>query len=229
MSNSVQDLQDPRPLIARLSHDSRNILQRAQGALERLRWRLPQQPEILALLARLQQAQDDLSLLMESARDLVQPVALDRQPHELSAVWRAAWGALGEERQRKGARLDECTEGVDLVCDLDRRRLTQAFRYLLQSALAACPEPARIAVTCRAADLDGRPALVVAVCDNGPVAAAEQLRHFFEPLAAPPARRHALGLAVARKIIEAHGGRVEARPAPDQGVETLVTLPRRNP
>jgi signal transduction histidine kinase len=69
----------------------------------------------------------------------------------------------------------------------------------------------------------------VALGDNGPGLSAEQRQHLFDPFAAPRTRRHGLGLALARKIITAHGGQVDLGPPTAAGVEVRVTLPRRKP
>jgi signal transduction histidine kinase len=220
---------DIAPLLSRLSHESRNILQRAQAALERLGWRAQDRPETLELLARVEQAHKDLSLLFEAARDLASPLALDRQAHDLAEIWRAAWAQLVADRPRARSALTEGPDSTDLRCEVDRSRLTLAFRNVLQSALAACPDPPHLTIGAAAVELGGRPAVRIALSDNGPALSPEQQQRLFDPFAAPPVRRHALGLALARKIFEAHGGQVGAGPAPGAGVEVLVTLPRSKP
>jgi signal transduction histidine kinase len=216
-------------LAAGLGHEGRNILQRGQAALERLRWRLQDRPEVLELLGRVQRAQDDQARLYETLRDYAAPLPLTRAPHDLTAVWREAWARLTAELPGRDARLAEECGAPDLVCEVDRGRLVQAFGHLLRSALLACAEPARLVIACREAALAGAPAVAVALIDNGPGLSAEQRQQLFEPFGGPRVRRCGLGLAVARKIVEAHGGHVAAGAAPGSGVEVLVTLPRRKP
>ena len=56
-----------------LAHESRNALQRGQACLERLTWKLQDQPEAHDLLVRLQQSQNDLIRLFEDVREFAAP------------------------------------------------------------------------------------------------------------------------------------------------------------
>jgi two-component system sensor kinase FixL len=122
--------------------------------------------------------------------------------------------------------VEETAEG-DLCCQVDRPRLTQAFRYLLHSALVSSSNPPHVTICCREGELAGEPAVEVSLRDQGPALSDEQRQQLFEPFAAPRPRRCGLGLAAARKIIEAHGGRIVAQPADGAGALVLITLPRR--
>jgi signal transduction histidine kinase len=131
----------------------------------------------------------------------------------------------------RDARLEEELEEADTVCPCDPFRLGQVFRNVLENALAACPDPVWVRVTCRDATLAGRPAVQVAVRDNGPGFAAEQRPHLFEPFHTTKVKGTGLGLAIVKRIVEAHGGQVAAGPpgadAPhSEGAEIVITLPR---
>jgi signal transduction histidine kinase len=71
----------------------------------------------------------------------------------------------------------------------------------------------------------------VEVADDGPGFAPEDLAHVFEPLFRGDRARAAatggagLGLAIARRLVHAHGGEVEAANGPTGGARVTVTLP----
>jgi len=71
-------------------------------------------------------------------------------------------------------------------------------------------------------------AKVLRVRDNGPGMDAERLGRIWSPFYTSKATGTGLGLALCRKVIEAHGGAIEASSTPGSGTEFLITLPRAN-
>jgi signal transduction histidine kinase len=115
---------------------------------------------------------------------------------------------------------------------VDPFRLEQVFRNVFENALAACRDPVEITVSCAPASLDGQPALRVAVRDNGPGLSAEQRQRIFEPFFTTKTKGTGLGMAIARRIVEAHGGQIgvgDPVAATGRGAEIVVTLPREHP
>jgi signal transduction histidine kinase len=212
-------------MAAGLAHEGRNALQRAQACLQRLRFRLEGQPECLDLLARMQAAQDDLHRLYEDVREYAAPIRLDARACDLRQVWREAWEELAPDRDGRQAELREEAGGVDLVCKADRYRLRQVFRNLLDNALAAGTQG--VVIRCSEAELEGHPAVQVAVCDDGPGFAPGQSSQLFEPFYTTRVHGTGLGLAICKRIVEAHGGRITAGSGTAPGAEVVVTLPRR--
>jgi signal transduction histidine kinase len=108
---------------------------------------------------------------------------------------------------------------------VDRFRTVQVFRNILENALAACPDPVEIRIACRSVEHAGRPALRVEVRDNGPGIAPEHQARIFEPFFTTKVKGIGLGMAIARRNVEAHGGTIEAKSTPGAGAEIAVTLP----
>jgi signal transduction histidine kinase len=104
--------------------------------------------------------------------------------------------------------------------------MEQVFRNVLENALAACRDPVEVTVTAAADTLDGQPALLVSVRDNGPGLNAEQRKRIFEPFYTTKTKGTGLGMAIAKRIVEAHGGRIAVGPGTGRGAEILLLLPR---
>jgi two-component system sensor histidine kinase BaeS len=67
----------------------------------------------------------------------------------------------------------------------------------------------------------------IAVADTGPGIAPDVLPHLFERFTRSPESPGAgLGLAIAKSLVVAHGGTIDARSEPGQGAEVRFTLPR---
>src|SRR5205807_635786 len=81
-------------MMAGLTHESRNAIQRSQACLERLMWKLHDRPEALDLVARAQRAQNDLLRLYEDVRSYAAPVRTAPAVCDLREVWRDAWERL---------------------------------------------------------------------------------------------------------------------------------------
>jgi two-component system, LuxR family, sensor kinase FixL len=236
-------------MVTGLAHESGNALARSQACLEMLALDVQDRPEALGLVTRVQNAQDHLRQLYEEVRGYAAPLRLDREVCDLGAVWRQAWTNLEVLRRGRQARLCERTGGVDLRCPVDPFRMQQVFRNVLENALAAGRDPLEVTVACSEATLDpGCPAVRVCVRDNGPGLTAEQRQRIFEPFFTTKTKGTGLGMAIAKRIVEAHGGQIAVGPeprsqesgggssltpdpcllTPGRGAEIVITLPRES-
>ena len=216
-------------IVAGLAHESRNALHRGQVCLEMLALEVEDRPEALRIIARLQQVQDDLHTLYEDLRGYAAPIHLERRVCDLSEIWRAAWEHLAPLREGREAMLREEIEGLDLHCAVDPFRLEQVFRNLLENSLAACRDPVEIAIHCTPWEVDGHPALRVVVRDHGPGLGPEQKQRLFEPFYTTKSKGTGLGMAITKRIVEAHGGRIAVGEDDGPGAEIILTLPRGTP
>jgi signal transduction histidine kinase len=70
--------------------------------------------------------------------------------------------------------------------------------------------------------------LQIAVRDNGPGLTAEQRQRIFEPFFTTKTKGPGLGMAIAQRIVEAHGGQIAVGENSGPGAEILLLLPRAN-
>ncbi len=212
--------------VTALAHEGRNTLQRADGCLGRLDLRLTDRPGERELVERTRVALRDLEQLFDDVRTYAAPIRLDRKPCDLGALWREVWAQVVAQSPGRDARLEEEPGAPDLGCEADPFRLRQVFANLFTNALEACPDPVRVAVSARAADVGGRPGLEVVVRDNGPGFAPEPLRRALEPFFTTKPKGTGLGLAIARRVVEAHGGGLTLV-SDGVGARLTLTLPTR--
>jgi signal transduction histidine kinase len=215
-------------MVTGLAHESRNALQRSQACLEMLVRRVGDRPEALDLTAGIQEAQDDLHRLYEEVRNYAAPILLERRPCPLREVLREAWGHL--EPQWRGRQVRLWEHGLRAPsCEADRFRLGQVFRNILDNALAACHDPVHIDVDWSEAEFDGERAVRVVVRDNGPGLTSEQRCNLFEPFFTTKTQGTGLGMAIAKRIVEAHGGGITVDGSEGPGGRIVITLPRGKP
>jgi signal transduction histidine kinase len=121
-----------------------------------------------------------------------------------------------------GVVLVTAVEGALPQAEIDPVRMREVLSNLLSNAIRYTPRGGTVRVG--ASSSDGR--VRVFVRDSGPGIAADALPHVFDRFYKSEESRGAgLGLAIAKSLVVAHGGEIEATSVPGQGAEMRVTLP----
>jgi signal transduction histidine kinase len=108
---------------------------------------------------------------------------------------------------------------------LDRIQISQVLVNLIRNALEAMQAiPASERRLEIATEHDRNEARVL-VRDHGTGLTVDMLRHLFEPFQTTKPHGMGVGLALCRNIIQAHGGRIAARPNVDRGTTFFFSLP----
>jgi two-component system, LuxR family, sensor kinase FixL len=213
-------------MMTALAHESRNALQRAQACLEMLELDLDGQPALLDLTRRTQSAVDELQRLYEEVRGYAAPLGLDLQETNLQTVWEEVWSHLTAGDNCRPVEFCSSCETAPLA-RVDPHRIAQVLRNILENSLAVLSsDGGTVTVTCTTGQLRGEPALRLSLHDTGPGLTAEQRARIFEPFFTTKARGTGLGMAIAQRIMEAHGGEIAVGPAAP-GTEIVLLLPCR--
>ncbi|HVC01159.1 MAG TPA: ATP-binding protein [Steroidobacteraceae bacterium] len=109
----------------------------------------------------------------------------------------------------------------------DRTRIRQILNNLLTNSFEALEgrEGARIAVETRLAQEGSKSVAIVIVGDNGPGFQRDLIGTIFDPYVTSKPKGTGLGLAIVKKIVEEHGGRIEADNWPTGGARVRIILP----
>lgn len=221
-----------RRFFADISHELRTPLTIIRGEAEvtRRATGLSQEAHRAALQRIVEQTRhltrliDDLLTL---ARADAKGLSLEREPVDLSGLLADIELEFQTAAQQHGLRLRRVDDGGELCVVGDAQRLRQVFVTLVENALRYSNPGGT--VTIRHTER-GRYA-VVAVEDEGIGIGPEDIERVFERFyRGANARRHSssgtgLGLAVARSIVEAHGGSIDVTSAPGAGATFSVLIP----
>ncbi len=200
-------------------------VQRSKACLEMLVMELENHPVALDLIAHVQRAQDDLQRLYEEVRQYAAPINLERDTCNVAALWRETWSNLAHTRTKGVIALNEQVE-TDPICRADYFALGQVIRNIFENAIQAAPPRSSVSVSCNAATLDGRSALRIDIRDTGPGMTPEQRARIFEPFFTTKSKGTGLGMAIAKRIVESHGGAIEVADHDGPGAEISILLPR---
>ncbi len=121
------------------------------------------------------------------------------------------------------ARLSLEVEEGPTVTEFDQRLLVRALRNLLENARRAAGSGGRVRVQIEPEP--ERNSIAVRVQDSGPGVDPKMLGRIFEPYFSTDDEGTGLGLPIARRIAEEHGGTLEARNHAEGGLEMTLRLP----
>ena len=153
---------------------------------------------------------------MEIARD----TTLRKEPLDLRAVVEETvlpYRRLLDE----SVRFKVVAEGADFLMAGDAGKLRTALRNIVANAVEAVGRQGEVAVTV------GRrgPALTVAVRDSGPGMSRETAERVFDLYFSTKDSGTGLGLPIAKKIVEEHGGTIRVASEPGRGTTVTIELP----
>ena len=218
--------------LAMLSHELRNPLAPLRNAVTLLQ-QADAEPEVRRRareildrqLAHLTRLVDDL---LDIARITRGSIGLRRQPAPLGDIVSAAVETSRPLVDAGAHHLEVSLPAQPVTVQADPVRLAQVVSNLLNNAAKYTPPGGRIELEARV-DSDGA---AIAVRDNGPGIAAEDLARVFEMFRQGEETRRrspgglGVGLALARRLVEMQGGTIEARSqGAGQGAEFIVRLP----
>jgi signal transduction histidine kinase len=115
--------------------------------------------------------------------------------------------------------LDLTDNNVILRADVDK--IKRIFVNLIKNSVEAMPEGGKLTIKSKATKEKVR----IVFSDTGPGISKEVLDKIFVPLFTTKAKGMGLGLAICKRIVEAHGGSITAESALGKGTTFTVTLP----
>ncbi len=154
-------------------------------------------------------------------------VATELRLSDIDGTTLAERAAAAAQRMVRGlGRIDVIDEAGPVPLRVDVRRIVEMVVEACRNAREA-DEGARIRIRTSSDAINGR--WSVQVEDDGPGFGRESLDHAFEPFFSlkPAGRRAGLGLAVVKRVIEAHGGNVVVGNRPEGGGRLMASLPIR--
>jgi signal transduction histidine kinase len=157
-------------------------------------------------------------------------LTLETAPVDLGTIVTSAMDMVREPARARNITLEARIDGGPVALVVDAKRLEQVLWNLLSNGVRFGREGGLVRV---AAIVEGNHVRIT-VEDDGPGIDPAFLPYVFEPFRqadASPRRAHdglGLGLAIARQLVQLHGGSMSAANRPDGGAVLTVVLPARS-
>jgi signal transduction histidine kinase len=212
-----------KQLLADVTHELRTPLTVMQGNVEALldgvhpldREHIAPLLEETKVLARLIDDLRTLSLAESGA------LALHREPVDVASIARDVATAFSDQARRGAVALGSSADGPTAI-DADPVRVREVLVNLVTNALRYTPAGGSVAIELRGTD----GGIAVTVRDTGTGIAPDAVAGIFDRFSRSTDSPGAgLGLAIAKGLVEAHGGTIRAESVPGQGTRIVFTLP----
>jgi signal transduction histidine kinase len=210
-------------MAAAVAHEIRNPLNAISMGLQRLRVEFApaEADEYRRLLDVAQGEVRRLNTIVEEFLSLARPLVLKPEPIQVAALLDTVAGLVEHEARGAAIRIEREISRDLPVLHADRDRMTQVLLNLALNGIQAMPDGGAL-ILGAAAD-DGTMTLTVE--DTGPGISPDLLPRVFEPYVTTKTKGLGLGLTIARRIMEAHGGRIEVESGPGRRTRFRVMLP----
>ena len=206
-------------MAAVVAHEVRNPIAGIRGALQVISSRMPAQTTDRAVMGDIIARLDGLNGVVQDLLVFARPRELQREHVDLAALFEHTIAMI--RRDPAFAGLDAIVEGTIGPVEADPSQIQLLFQNVLMNAAQAMNGTGRITVTL----LDSDGPCRIAVADTGPGMTPEVRDHAFDPFFTTKSRGTGLGLPLAKRIAEAHGGQITLETPSSGGTIVTVILP----
>lgn len=218
-------------LVEIVAHDLRNYLAPVEMRLQTLRLLATREPHSNALLPEMDRIFSSMRRLRTLVSDLLDVARLDHglfriQPALLDIVSLIQESARALETPRANIKVRVQSMGRILLV-ADEARVRQCIDNLIANAIEKSPEGGTVTVVIGTETVNDSEYARIQVIDEGPGVSPDILPRIFERHATSKVQGGGLGLGLflAKRIAEVHGGELSVESKPGEGARFMLSLP----
>ncbi|MBX7115579.1 MAG: GAF domain-containing protein [Myxococcaceae bacterium] len=212
-----------------MAHEVRNPLGAIFNALASLKRTVKPNGDGAFLLEILQEEADRLDRIVGDLLDLARPFEAQLRPVNIQTLVAAAVdAALAHGDSTPHVKVVTALERENMPFLLDAQLMRQALLNLLLNAVQAMPQGGTITVRATVnvgLEAGSRRTLTLDIEDQGIGLPVEVRRKIFQPFFTTKAKGTGLGLAVVKRIVDAHHGDIRVASGPEKGTVFSLVIP----
>jgi signal transduction histidine kinase len=213
-----------------VAHEVRNSLNVIGLSIDHVRAKLGAADERAArdIQRNLNNVKEEIGRLNRLANDFLtagRQAPPELAPCDLRITLEEAVALAEKQAQVQNVEIDVQLPGNLPPMQCDAGQMKTCFLNILTNAIQAMPDGGEVHVTGARASNGSAPRLELRFADNGPGIPAEDREKIFAPYFSTKTTGFGLGLAITRKIVEDHGGRIYVAEKVKPGTEMVVELP----
>ena len=209
-------------MAAGLAHEIRNPLAGIAGVVEIIGRDLPSNSAAVGVLGEVRHEVLHINKIVSELLELARPKPPVYKPGNLVAIAQHAMLFARDQASAKNVMMEVVPNGTIPELEFDGGQIHQVLLNLILNAVQACGEGGSVTVEFSS---DER-SVSVSVVDTGNGIPAEVLPNIFRPFFTTKGNGTGLGLSLARRIVEDHGGRLEAVSEVGKGSCFTMVLPK---
>jgi len=208
-------------LSAGLAHEIRTPLAAIEGAADMLRSRSADDDLRVEMTEILRKESKRLNRLLTDLLQFARPRRPEFRLAAIGQVLESVMRLLDTQARKAGVSFSVRDEPNLPEVECDPEQLRQVMLNLCMNAIQAANDRGKVEITASARGNS----VGISVADNGPGMSPEVASRIFEPFFTTKPDGTGLGLAVARTIVEGHGGRIGLEPNSPNGARFQIELP----
>jgi two-component system, NtrC family, sensor histidine kinase HydH len=176
-------------------------------------------------LSIVQQEIARIETIIQELLDYARPPKLHRVRHDVRDTLRRALNLVEGRSRQNNVVIHEQLGAEPMIVDADPEQLDQVFINLLLNAIEAMSAGGTLQVTVEGDCVSASRLLRIMFHDSGGGIPDEVMQRIFEPFVTSKERGIGLGLAISRRIMQEHGGRLTAYNSASGGATFVVEVP----
>ena len=206
-------------MTAVVAHEVKNPIAGIRGALQVISSRMPPDQRDRAVIGDIIKRLDGLNSVVDDLLVFARPREPRMEPVDLSALLSNTIDLI--RRDPIFTAIEVRIDGASFIVQADAAQLQLVFQNVLINAAQAMNGQGPVTVTIAGTDGQCR----VSIADAGPGMPPDVREHAFEPFFTTKSRGTGLGLAFAKRIVDAHGGEIQIDTPSTGGTVVTLLLP----